>query len=111
VRNASINQVSQRIESSELLLALTSCLKQLATCRIVRRAPHEETRRISMTTRKESVAALQLRYGSATIGDPIWSLVRGFDPYYRKHAIRLLRQAPGATKRARGRNRCTTRRL
>ena len=53
-----------------------------------------------MTTRKELVAALQLRYGIATFGERIKILdefvtVTG---YHRKHAIRLLREEPGAAK-------------
>ncbi|WP_062132998.1 hypothetical protein [Paraburkholderia monticola] len=59
-----------------------------------------------MTTRKELVAALQLRYGSAALGDRIRILdefvaLTGYD---RNHAIRLLREQPGATKSTRERN-------
>jgi hypothetical protein len=61
------------------------------------------TRQISMTTRKESVAALQVRYRSSGFGD----LIKIFDEfvaltgYHRKHAIRLLRaerSGPEATR-------------
>ncbi len=60
-----------------------------------------------MTTRKESVAALQLRYGSATFGDRIRILDEfvALTGYHRKHAIRLLREEPGAAKGTRERNR------
>lgn len=50
-------------------LALTCCLTYFAIRRIVRRERHEVKRQISMTTRKELVAALQLRYGSAAFVD------------------------------------------
>ncbi|CAB3743292.1 ISNCY family transposase ISBj12 [Paraburkholderia phenoliruptrix] len=60
-----------------------------------------------MTTRKELVAALQLRYRSATFGDRIRILDEfvALTGYHRKHAIRLLREAPGAAKLPRERNR------
>jgi hypothetical protein len=60
-----------------------------------------------MTTRKELIAALQLRYGSATFGDRIRILDEfvALTGYHRKHAIRLLREAPGAAKLTRDRNR------
>ncbi|SOE87732.1 Integrase core domain-containing protein [Burkholderia sp. YR290] len=60
-----------------------------------------------MTTRKELVAALQLRYGSATFGDRIRILDEfvALTGYHRKHAIRLLREEPGAAKGTRERNR------
>lgn len=53
-----------------------------------------------MTTRKELVAALQLRYRSATFGDRIRILDEfvALTGYHRKHAIRLLREQPGATR-------------
>ena len=53
-----------------------------------------------MTTRKELVAALQLRYGSATFGERIKILDEfvALTGYHRKHAIRLLREEPGAAK-------------
>jgi hypothetical protein len=54
----------------------------------------------------ELVAALQLRYGSATFGDRIKILdeFAALTEYHRKHAIRLLRQEPGAAKGTRERN-------
>ena len=60
-----------------------------------------------MTTRKELVAALQLRYRSATFGERIRILDEfvALTAYHRKHAIRLLREQPGAAKGTRGRNR------
>ncbi|MFL9935537.1 hypothetical protein P0D88_42140 [Paraburkholderia sp. RL18-103-BIB-C] len=53
------------------------------------------------------IAALQLRYGSATFGDRIRILDEfvALTGYHRKHAIRLLREAPGAAKLTRDRNR------
>lgn len=65
------------------------------------------TRQISMTTRKELVAALQLRYGSATFGERVRILDEfvALTGYHRKHAIRLLRQKPSAAKEASERNR------
>jgi hypothetical protein len=47
-----------------------------------------------MTTRKELVAALQLRYRSATFGERIKILDEfvALTGYHRKHAIRLLRE-------------------
>jgi hypothetical protein len=60
-----------------------------------------------MTTRKELVAGLQLRYGSAAFGDRIRILDEfvALTGYHRKHAIRLLREQPGAAKRTRERDR------
>ncbi|SFU25868.1 integrase catalytic domain-containing protein [Paraburkholderia aspalathi] len=60
-----------------------------------------------MTTRKELVAALQSQYRSATFGDRIRILDEfvALTGYHRKHAIRLLREQPGAAKGTRGRNR------
>jgi hypothetical protein len=60
-----------------------------------------------MTTRKELVAALQSRYRSATFGDRIRILDEfvALTGYHRKHAIRLLREEPGAAKGTRERNR------
>jgi hypothetical protein len=60
-----------------------------------------------MTTRKELVAALQLRYGGATFGDRIRILDEfvALTGYHRKHAIRLLREEPGVAKGTRERNR------
>ncbi|MGF6918795.1 integrase catalytic domain-containing protein [Paraburkholderia sp. 40] len=60
-----------------------------------------------MTTRKELVAALQLRYSSAAFGDRIRILDEfvALTGYHRKHAIRLLREQPGAAKGTRERNR------
>jgi hypothetical protein len=51
-----------------------------------------------MTIRKELVAALQLRYGSATFSDRIRILDEfvALTGNHRKHAIRLLREKPGA---------------
>jgi len=52
-----------------------------------------------MTTRKELVAALQLRYGSATFSERIRILDEfvALTGYHRKHGIRLLRQEPYPT--------------
>jgi hypothetical protein len=60
-----------------------------------------------MTTRKELVAALQLRYGSATFGERIRILDEfvAMTGYHRKHAIRVLREPPGAAKGTPERNR------
>jgi hypothetical protein len=60
-----------------------------------------------MTTRKESVAALQLRYGSATFSERIRILDEfvALSGYHRKHAIRMLRAKPGAAKGTHERNR------
>ena len=60
-----------------------------------------------MTTRKELVAALQLRYGGATFGERsrILDEFVALTGYHRKHAIRLLRESPGAAKETRERNR------
>ena len=51
------------------------------------------TRRISMTTRKELVAALRLRYRSAAFSDRLKILDEfvALTCYHRKHAIRVLR--------------------
>jgi hypothetical protein len=75
--------------------------------RIVRREWHEVTRQITMTTRKELVAALRSRYGSATSGNRIGILdeYAALVGYHRKHAIWLLREQPGATKGRRELNR------
>ena len=54
------------------------------------------TRRISMTTRKELVAALQLRYGGATFGDRI----RILDEFVAERVSPQARH-PAATGRAR----------
>jgi hypothetical protein len=74
---------------------------------MVRLERHEVTRQISMTTRKELVAALQLRYGSATLDERIRILDEfvALTGYHRKHAIRLLREKPGAAKETRERSR------
>ena len=55
-----------------------------------------------MTTRKELVAALQLRYSSAAFGDRIRILDEfvALTGYHRKHAIRLLQEESGAAKGA-----------
>jgi hypothetical protein len=60
-----------------------------------------------MTTRKELVAALQLRYSSAAFGDRIKILdeLVALTGYHRKHAIRLLREEPAAMKVTRERSR------
>jgi hypothetical protein len=60
-----------------------------------------------MTTRKELVAALQLRYSSAAFGDRIKILDEfvALTGYHRKHAIRLLREEPAAMKVTRERSR------
>ena len=65
------------------------------------------TRQISMTTRKELVAALQLRYGSAAFGDRIKILDEfvALTGYHRKHAIRLLREEASPTQGTPARNR------
>src|SRR5471030_1884623 len=56
-----------------------------------------------MTTRKELVAALQLRYGSATFSERIKILDEfvALTAYHRKHAIRLLRAKPSAPEATR----------
>jgi hypothetical protein len=60
-----------------------------------------------MTTRKELVAALQLRYGSATFSERIKILDEfvALTGYHRKHGIRLLRQEPCVMKTVRERSR------
>ncbi|OTP79021.1 hypothetical protein [Caballeronia sordidicola] len=60
-----------------------------------------------MTTRKELVAALQLRYGSATFSERTRILDEfvALTGYHRKHGIRLLRQEPCVTKTVRERSR------
>jgi hypothetical protein len=60
-----------------------------------------------MTTRKELVAALQLRYGSATFSERIRILDEfvALTGYHRKHVIRLLRQEPCGMKTVRERSR------
>jgi hypothetical protein len=65
------------------------------------------TRQISMTTRKELVAALQLRYSSAAFGDRIKILDEfvALTGYHRKHAIRLLREKAFPTQETPARNR------
>jgi hypothetical protein len=65
------------------------------------------TRRISITTRKELVAALRLRYGSAPFNERIKILDEfvALTGYQRKYAIRLLRDQPGTVKGTRERNR------
>jgi hypothetical protein len=65
------------------------------------------TRQISMTTRKELVAALQLRYSSAAFGDRIKILDEfvALTGYHRKHAIRLLREKASPTQGMPARNR------
>ena len=65
------------------------------------------TRKISMATRKELVAALQLRYSSAAFGDRIKILDEfvALTGYHRKHAIRLLREKASTTQGTPARNR------
>jgi hypothetical protein len=60
-----------------------------------------------MTTRKELVAALQLRYSSAAFGDRIKILDEfvALTGYHRKHAIRLLREKASTTQGTPARNR------
>jgi hypothetical protein len=65
------------------------------------------TRQISMTPRKELVAALQLRYSSAAFGDRIKILDEfvALTGYHRKHAIRLLQEKASPTQGTPARNR------
>src|ERR1700682_2400121 len=60
-----------------------------------------------MTTRKEWVAALQVRYRSSGFGDRIKILDEfvALTGYHRKHAIRLLRAEPSAPEVTREHNR------
>ena len=60
-----------------------------------------------MTARKELVAALQLRYSGATFGERsrILDEFVALTGYHRKHAIRVLRENPGAVKGPRERHR------
>jgi hypothetical protein len=60
-----------------------------------------------MTTRKELVAALQLRYSSAAFGDRIKILDEfvALTGYHRKHAIRLLREKASPAQGMPARNR------
>jgi hypothetical protein len=60
-----------------------------------------------MTTRRELVAALQLRYGSATFGERIKILDEfvALTGYHRKHAIRLLGEKSTPTQGTPARNR------
>src|ERR1700694_775738 len=60
-----------------------------------------------MTTRKELVAALQLRYSSAAFGDRIKILDEfvALTGYHRKHAIRLLREKASTAQGTPARNR------
>jgi len=60
-----------------------------------------------MTTRKELVEALRLRYRSAAFGDRIKILDEfvALTGYHRKHAIRVLREQVGAVTAASARNR------
>jgi hypothetical protein len=62
-----------------------------------------------MTTRKQVVAALQLRYGSATFSDRMRILDEfvALTGYHRKHPIRLLREKPGAAMGTDGAIGCT----
>jgi hypothetical protein len=74
---------------------------------MVRREQHNVTRQISMTTRKELVEALRVRYRSAALGDRIKILDEfvALTGQHRKHAIRVLRGEVGTAKEARARNR------
>src|ERR1700686_4700161 len=60
-----------------------------------------------MTTRKELVAALQVRYRSSGFGERIKILDEfvALTGYHRKHAIRLLRAKPSAPEASREHNR------
>ena len=60
-----------------------------------------------MTTRKELVEALRVRYGSAAFGERIRILDEfvALTGYHRKHAIRVLREEVTKTSAARARNR------
>ena len=60
-----------------------------------------------MTTRKELIEALRVRYRSAAFGDRIKILDEfvALTGYHRKHAIRLLREEVSTAKAARARNR------
>ena len=60
-----------------------------------------------MTTRKELVEALRVRYRSAAFGDRIKVLDEfvALTGYHRKHAIRLLREAVESATAASTRNR------
>ena len=64
---------------------------------MVRRERRNVMRRISMTTRKELVQALQERYRSAAFSERIKILDEfvALTGYHRKHAIRVLRQEVG----------------
>src|SRR5260370_6876927 len=86
-----------------LIFLVTSC----RSCRTIRPERHEVTRKISMATRKELVAALQLRYSSAAFGDRIKILDEfvALTGYHRKHAIRLLREKASTTQGTPARNR------
>lgn len=65
------------------------------------------TRQISMTTRKELVEALRVRYGGAAFGERIKILDEfvALTGYHRKHAIRVLREEVTKTGAAPARNR------
>ena len=79
---------------------------------MVRREQHNVTRRISMTTRKELVEALRVRYRSAAFSDRIKILDEfvALTGYHRKHAIRVLREEVAAQRGARRATVSTTRR-
>jgi hypothetical protein len=66
---------------------------------------HDVTRQISMTTRKELVEALRVRYSSAAREDRIKILDEFVALNYRKHAIRLLCEQLGTAADARSRTR------
>ena len=74
---------------------------------MVRREQNIVTRQISMTTRKELVEALRVRYGSAPFVERIRILDEfvALTGYHRKHAIRILRDEVTKANAARARNR------
>ena len=74
---------------------------------MVRRGQRNVTRRISMTTRKELVEALRLRYRSAAFSDRVKILDEfvALTCYHRKHAIRVLRGELSPATEVRLRNR------
>ncbi|MFN9503898.1 MAG: transposase family protein [Rubrivivax sp.] len=74
---------------------------------MVRRGQRNVTRQISMTTRKELIEALRLRYSSAEYRDRIKILDEfvALTCYHRKHAIRVLRGEFSPATEVRQRNR------
>ena len=73
---------------------------------MVRRERNNVKRQISMTTRKELIEALRVRYRSTAFGDRIRILDEfvALTGYHRKHAIRVLRQEFSNSKAARASN-------